>query len=384
MSEQFRRHAVLTHGLYPIVSSSLVGYPLLDLYQCMTIKSGKMTNPSTLWGQKTLYFSELSPDSILEAAERHGFKVTGKVLSLNSLENRVIEVELEKHRECFPPEAPNQIIMKFYRPGRWSREQILEEHRFLLDLQQYEIPVIAPLEIEDESLFFDDKLSLHYAFFPKIMGRLKDEYTKEEVEQAGRLMGRIHNIGKLSTFSHRLTFSPQTLIKDNLAILRSDPPVEFDSFKYYLDTYEQFLPHFLNRFEHVKLARIHGDFHRGNIIWTAVGPYILDFDDSVTGPIEQDLWLLIPGIDPESVKLRESFLDEYRTMTNVEIIQLSLFEWLRAMRTFHFNAWIGRRIEDQSFARMFPYYKQQSYWDQQYMDARQALPALLEQTWHGN
>lgn len=350
----------------------------------MTNKSGIMTEPGTIWGKKTLYFNELSPDSILQAAERHGFKVTGKVISLNSLENRVIEVELEEKIDCDSPESPLHVIMKFYRPGRWTREQILEEHKFLLDLQQYEIPVIAPIEIDDESLFFDDGLSLFYGFFPKIIGRLKDEYSKEEAEQAGRLIGRIHNIGRLSTFKHRVTFSPQTLIVDNLAYLRSDPPVPFDSFKYYLDVYEQFVPHFVQRLGMLKNQRIHGDFHRGNIIWTAVGPYILDFDDSVNGPLEQDLWLLIAGNDPESAKLSGSFLDEYKTMTGAEIIQTSLFEWLRNMRTFHFNAWIGRRIEDQSFARMFPYYKTQGYWDQQYMDARQNLPALLEQTWHGN
>ncbi len=342
-----------------------------------------MTNSGTIWGAKTLYFNELSPDSILNAAERYGFKVTGKVISLNSLENRVIEVELEKKREIeTSAEAAHQIVMKFYRPGRWTREQILEEHSFLLNLAQYEIPIIAPLVIDGESLFFDEKLSLHFAFFPKILGRLKDEYTKEEAEQAGRLIGRIHNIGKLSVFNHRVTFSPETLIRDNLAYMRAEPAAPFDSFKYYLDVYEQFLPQFLARFQNQKNQRIHGDFHRGNIIWTSAGPYILDFDDSVNGPIEQDLWLLIPGIDHESVELRDSFLDEYRTMTGTEIIQQSLFEWLRAMRTFHFNAWISRRIEDQSFSRMFPYFKQQSYWDQQYNDCRQALPSLIE-TWHG-
>lgn len=342
-----------------------------------------MTNPSTLWGQKTLYFNELSPDSILNVAEAHDFKVTGKVLSLNSLENRVIEVELAQKREIeTSAESEHQLVIKFYRPGRWSKEQIIEEHRFLLDLAQYEIPVIAPIVIKNESLFYDEKLALFYAFFPKILGRLKDEYNKEEAEQAGRLMGRIHNIGKLSSFSHRLSFSPETLIRDNLSYLRSEPAAPYDSFKYYLDLYEQFLPQFLARFQNLSFQRIHGDFHRGNIIWTSAGPYILDFDDSVTGPIEQDMWLLIPGIDHESVELRESFLDEYRTMTGTEIIQKSLFEWLRAMRTFHFNAWISRRIEDQSFERMFPYFKQQSYWDQQYLDCRQALPALIE-SWHG-
>lgn len=349
----------------------------------MTTKSGKMTKNSTLWGQTTLYFNELSPDSILNVAEGHGLKVTGKTLSLNSLENRVIEIELATKRETeTSAEAPHQLVIKFYRPGRWTKEQIMEEHRFLLDLAQYEIPVIAPVVIGGSSLFYDEKLALHYAFFPKILGRLKDEYTKEEAEQAGRLIGRIHNIGKLSSFSHRLTFSPETMIQGNLDYFRSHPAVEFETFKYYLDVYEQFLPHFKARFENLKLQRVHGDFHRGNIIWTSAGPYILDFDDSVTGPIEQDMWLLIPGIDSESVELRESFLDEYRTMTGTEIIQKSLFEWLRAMRTFHFNAWISRRIEDQSFTRMFPYFKQQSYWDQQYLDARQSLPSLLE-SWHG-
>lgn len=349
----------------------------------MTTKSGNMTSNSTLWGNQTLYFNELSPDSILNVAEAAGLQVTGKILSLNSLENRVIEIELSKNRETeTSAESANQIVVKFYRPGRWTKEQILEEHSFLLGLASYEIPVIAPIVINNTSLFYDDKLALFYAFFPKILGRLKDEYNKEEAEQAGRLIGRIHNIGKLQKFLHRLTFSPETMIKGNLDYFRNQPAVEFDTFKYYLDVYEQFLPHFVARFQNINLQRVHGDFHRGNIIWTSSGPYILDFDDSVTGPIEQDMWLLIPGIDHESVELRESFLDEYRTMTGTEIIQKSIFEWLRCMRTFHFNAWISRRIEDQSFARMFPYFKQQSYWDQQYLDARQSLPSLLE-SWHG-
>jgi Ser/Thr protein kinase RdoA (MazF antagonist) len=329
-----------------------------------------MNDTSGLWGKETQHFHLLSPDHVMGAVEGLGHRLTGRIMALNSLENRVYDVELASSQDFGPGFAPSNVIVKFYRPGRWSKEQIFEEHRYLDSLLEFEVPVVAPLEFKGSTLHLHPETNLWFALFPKVMGRLKDELIKEEIDQVGRLIGRIHNIGSMGTFSHRLSLSPASFISASRTELERIKPVDLASFTHYLKLLEQLETLLIPQFSHLAVQRIHGDFHRGNIVWTSAGPKAVDFDDCLTGPIEQDLWLLFPGQDEDSLKDRERFLDAYKEMTRKDYIKMNLTESLRTMRMVHFNAWIAKRWEDHSFQRMFPQFPTSNYWDQQLIDLR--------------
>lgn len=337
-----------------------------------------MNDTTGLWGAETQHFHLLTPDHVMAAAELRGKRLTGKVMALNSLENRVYDVELASGEDFGKGFASNAVILKFYRPGRWSEEQILEEHTFLKNLTEFEVPVVAPLEWNGKTLHRHGETNLFFALFPKVMGRLKDEFNKEETEQAGRLIGRIHNVGSMGSFKHRLTLSPLTFIEMSRLELERVKPVEHYSFNYYLDLLKQLHSLLTPQFTHLKNQRLHGDFHRGNIVWTGAGPMAVDFDDCITGPIEQDLWLFLPGTDEDSNKERDVFLGAYEEMTKTEHIRLGLTESLRAMRMVHFNVWIAKRWEDHSFQKMFPQYPSANYWDQQLIDLRVQLGQIQD------
>jgi Ser/Thr protein kinase RdoA (MazF antagonist) len=329
-----------------------------------------MSNLTGIWGEETKHFHLLTPENVMNAAELFGKRLTGRVMALNSLENRVYDVELASKLELPLGFSPTNIIIKFYRPGRWSKAQILEEHRYLENLIEFEVPVVAPLEFNNSTLHLHEDTNLFFAIFPKVQGRLKDEFSKEEIEQVGRLIGRIHNIGTMGSFSHRLALNPMTFIEANRIQLEKVKPVEHISFQHYLKLLDQLLPMLTPLFSGLEVQRLHGDFHRGNIVWTSAGPMAVDFDDCLTGPIEQDLWLLFPGKDEYSREDRERFLNSYKEMTRKTHLRLNLTEALRTMRMVHFNAWIAKRWDDHSFQRVFPQFTSANYWDQELIDLR--------------
>lgn len=314
----------------------------------------------------------------MAAVESLGKRLTGRNMALNSLENRVYDVELAQTEDFGPGFSHQNVIVKFYRPGRWSREQISEEHRFLSTLTEFEVPVVPPLEVNGETVLLNQETNLFYALFPKVMGRLKDEFNKEEIEQAGRLIGRIHNIGSMGTFAHRLALTPVTFIRRSLEALEQTKPVDHPSFTYYLSLLPQLEALVTPHLAHLPVQRLHGDFHRGNIVWTSAGPMAVDFDDCLTGPVEQDLWLLYPGVDEESLKERDRFLSAYREMTRKDHIRTDLTEIFRALRMVHFNAWIAKRWEDHSFKRVFPQFSSAGYWDKELIDLRIQISQISE------
>ena len=336
---------------------------------------------SSLWGKETQHFHLLTPDHVMKAAESYGERLTGRIMALNSLENRVYDIELARKMDVAQGFSATNVIVKFYRPGRWSENQIQEEHRFLQTLVEFEVPVVAPLEFKGKTLHQDQENNLWFALFPKVQGRLKDEFNKEETEQVGRLIGRIHNVGSMGTFEHRLAINPLNFIESARQELLRLKPVEHMSFTHYvtlLETaYQQLSPFFAN----LPTQRLHGDFHRGNIVWTSGGPQAVDFDDCLTGPVEQDLWLLFPGQDPESLEDRDRFLSTYREMTRKDFIRMELTEPLRTMRMIHFNAWIAKRWDDHSFKRVFPQFDSSNYWDQQLIDLRVQLSVIHESSY---
>jgi Ser/Thr protein kinase RdoA (MazF antagonist) len=332
-----------------------------------------------IWGAETQHFHLLTPEHVMNAAEIYGKRLTGRIMALNSVENRVYDVELASTLDFGPGFSTTNVIVKFYRPGRWSEEQILEEHRFLQSLVEFEVPVVAPIEFNNRTLHRHEETNLWFTLFPKVQGRLKDEFNKEEIEQAGRLIGRIHNVGSMNNFSHRLSLNPQTFIESAKQELQMLKPVEHLSFQHYLTLLDQVLALINPMFKQLPTQRLHGDFHRGNIVWTSQGPLAVDFDDCLSGPVEQDLWLLVPGQDQDSVDDRDRFLSTYKEMTRRDHLRMEYFtEALRTMRMVHFNAWIAKRWDDHSFQRIFPQFPSASYWDQQLIDLRIQLGSIQE------
>lgn len=341
-----------------------------------------MADSQGLWGEETKHFHLLTPDHVMNAAEAYGKRLSGRVMALNSLENRVYDVELASSEDFGKGFSPTNVILKFYRPGRWSLEQIKEEHRFLTTLIEFEVPVVAPIEFKGATVHLHEETNLWFALFPKVQGRLKDELIKDEIDQAGRLIGRIHNIGSMGSFAHRLALNPKTFVGANKEQLIKVRPVEHLSFDHYIKLLDQLETLLTPMFSNLTVQRLHGDFHRGNIVWTSAGPMAVDFDDCLTGPVEQDLWLLFPGKDSYSTEDRDRFLSAYKEMTRKNHLQMNLTEALRTMRMVHFNAWIAKRWDDHSFQRVFPQFTSPNYWDQELIDLRVQL-GLLQDTWHG-
>lgn len=335
---------------------------------------------TSIFGNKTQHFYTLTPDVIDQALIRIGVKPSGRTFALNSLENRVYEVEIDPIEIPEGPFSNEAVIVKFYRPGRWSEQSILDEHRFLNELSQYEIPVVPPLDFKNKTLFLDEANQLYYAVFPKVRGRLKDELIKEELSQIGRLIARIHNVGPQGVLANRPLFKPSNYINAHEEVLRTADFLPKGIVNHYVDLSLQLSNMISPYFESLDFQRIHGDLHRGNILWTKDGPYVVDFDDAVMGPKEQDLWLLIPGRDEYSLQEREIFLEGYHEMARSEVhVSKLLVEIFRTQRMIHFNGWITRRFEDPSFKKYYSSFDQDGYWETQMQDLREQW-AILQDT----
>lgn len=318
-----------------------------------------------VWGDvDTRSFAELRPESVLLAAEAAGRRPTGRVLALNSLENRVFEIEVEPLGDADPLDRTARfVIAKFYRPGRWSREQILDEHRFLQALDAEGIPVAAPLTLErDDTLQRLPGSELQYAVFPRHGGRIPDEVTPGLAERLGALVARVHNVGARLDIRHRLTLDVETFGWGNLDELFRMGLVPDDLADDFEHAAEQLLSRLEPALDEIPVFPIHGDCHLANILWRPEGLSIVDFDDMVIGPAVQDLWLLIPGTDAEARQLRQTMLAAYAELREWYPDDWRVVEGLRGMRYIHFAAWIGKRWADPTFAAAFPLWGSERWW----------------------
>jgi Ser/Thr protein kinase RdoA (MazF antagonist) len=314
----------------------------------------------------TQYFFELTPDRVLAAVELSGLRCTGRCSALNSFENRVYEVELDPEFASAgdrPPwERPDRRVAKFYRPGRWSEAQILEEHQFLADLLAAEVPAVAPIPFPDGRTLHKSPEGIWYAVFPKVGGRAPDEFSDEQLLRVGRLLGRIHNVGASRAAPHRVQLTPTTYGTENLEFLLRENFVPLE----YRGRYEKAAREIIRRiepsFQGVATHRVHGDCHPGNLLWNTHGLFFLDLDDMVTAPAAQDLWLLIPGRDTEALRQRDVILEGYSEMRQFDRSTLGLIEGLRALRFIHYTAWIARRWKDPAFPQAFPEFGSHPYW----------------------
>ena len=301
-------------------------------------------------------FFALTPDRVLDAVEVGGLRSTGRCLPLRAFENRVYEVELADER---------RLVVKFYRPGRWSRETILDEHRFLLELAAAEVPAVAPLDLGNGATL-NDAHGIFYAAFPKVRGRTLDELAAEGRRRIGRTIGRMHAVGAAHPAPHRPRLSVERYIHEPLEVLLQGHFMPENMGPRYRDVALRIADAVAEPLAAAGAQRIHGDLHWGNIIWAADGPILVDFDDCLMGPPVQDLWLLARGHDEEARQAREDLLEGYELFREFDRSTLALAEPLRALRIVYMSGWIARRWEDPSFPQAFPNFRDHRYWSEEY------------------
>ena len=313
--------------------------------------------------EPSVSFHTLTPERVLDAVEAGGLRCTGRCLPLRAFENRVYEVELEDER---------RLVVKFYRPGRWSRETILDEHRFLEDLVAAELPVVAPADLGTGQTL-NETNGIYYAAFPKVRGRTLDELDAEKRRRMGRTIGRMHAIGAARPAPHRRRLDVRFYIHEPLDVLLKGHFIPENLAPRYRDVALRIADVVAKPLAAARVQRIHGDLHWGNILWTP-DPLLVDFDDCMMGPPVQDLWLLASGDTEDARKAREDLIEGYELFREFDRSTLTLAEPLRAMRIIHMSGWIAKRWADPSFPPAFPNFKDVRYWMEEY----EALVAIAE------
>jgi Ser/Thr protein kinase RdoA (MazF antagonist) len=307
-------------------------------------------------------FYDLTPNEVLNAVESAGFQPTGEFSQLNSYENRVFDVRLEDK---------NRVVAKFYRPGRWSKECILEEHEFLNDLNAHGLPAVAPLELSNHSTLMQSENSILFALWPKAMGRMVDELQLQDLEKLGRTLARFHNIGELKATRHRPIMNAEAYGWQNLDILENWVAPEVGD--RYFAAATRILNFLDDNLDTEKFIRIHGDCHRGNILKSDVAAgsgrmtgefFFLDFDDFCMGHPLQDFWMLLSDDEnsPEGQEELSVLAESYSELRNFDENDFDLLPALRGLRILHYAAWIARRWEDPSFPKLFPQFLDYNYW----------------------
>jgi len=300
-------------------------------------------------------FLQILPEVIFNAAEKFGGRCTGRFYALNALENRVYDVEME--------EGPH-VIVKFYRPGRWSRATIQAEHHFLKALEESEIPVVCPLTDDKGQSVFEIN-QVMFTIFPKRPGRLEAELTTEQLTRLGRFMARLHNVGATVKAAPRLRLDPQTYGRNPLKFLKEGKFVPLELASRFESIVTQICDAIAARFENVPYVLLHGDCHSGNILWDRDDPYFIDFDDMLFAPPVQDIWMLTGADDDYGKEQRRILLEAYEQIRTFDMTTMQLIEPLRALRMIHFSAWIAGRWEDRAFKLAFPDFGTEHYWQEQ-------------------
>lgn len=325
------------------------------------------------------FFYQLTPDVVLNAVEEFGVRCTGRILQLNSMENRVFEVEIEPS-----PFYPDQqfVIAKFYRPGRWNQDQILEEHQFLFDLDGSEIPVGAPCKNKDgQTLLTLKDQNIYFSLFQKIRGRTPQEFFEEEYIRLGRLIARVHIAGAKTQAKHRLHLTPDQYGMKNLSFLMSNKIIPKEIEEEYKKAVTALCTIISPYFEKIETIRIHGDLHLANILSVNETFQLVDFDDMVVGPPVQDIWLILPGRDEEAKVMLSLLLEGYEEIRKFDRNTLRLIEPLRTLRMIHFSTWIAKRWEDPSFKRIFDTFGTTAYWKGQLDDTNDQIEIMRDFSW---
>jgi Ser/Thr protein kinase RdoA (MazF antagonist) len=320
--------------------------------------------------QNTQPYQDLDPNVIITAIESIGLLCSGSLLALNSYENRVYQVGIEDAKP---------LIAKFYRPGRWSTDAILEEHQFALELADAEIPVVPPLMINTKTLHHYE--NYRFALFERHGGRALDVDNVTHLEWIGRFIGRVHAIGATKTFQHRGKLDPTSHGKIPYQFLIDNQFIpEYLKHNYCL-TMENILKKIDEIFQsvgNIRYLRIHGDCQLGNVLWNDAGPHIVDLDDSVMGPAIQDIWMFLSGTPVEKEKYLAKILKGYREFYDFDMREVILIETLRTLRMIQYSAWIANRWDDPAFPRAFPWFNTPNYWEEQLRNLQEQSQILHE------
>jgi len=315
-------------------------------------------------------FSSLTPDAVLDALESIGLRSDGRLLALNSYENRVYQAGMEEG----PP-----LIAKFYRSARWPDPAILEEHAFVESLHQREIPVVPASVINGHTLHHFK--GFRFSVFARHGGRAPEMDDCDTLEWMGRFIGRIHAVGALSAYRHRPTLDIRSFGVEPSEYIQAHDFVPADLTEAYRGVVAQALDAVRRCFDRagdVRTLRLHGDCHIGNVLWTDAGPHFVDFDDSRMGPAIQDLWMLLSGERAEQAQQLSDLLSGYGDFYEFDPRELHLVEALRTLRLIHYAAWIARRWDDAAFPVAFPWFNTQRYWQDRVLELREQI-ALMDE-----
>ncbi len=348
-------------------------------------------------------YAGLTPDVVLDALESVGLRGDGRLLSLNSYENRVYQVHLEQG---------DSVVAKFYRAARWSDAQILEEHAFAGELAAREIPVVAPMvlaaagakksaarvtaaarasaaaaDAEAAPSGGAARSTLHafsgfrFTVYPRRGGRAPELDNEDTLRWLGRFIARIHAVGASKPFRTRPPLDLETFGQEPRDWLIDHDFIPADLLESWENAVELALDGVDEAFDRVDDARqirLHGDCHSGNVLWTDGGPHFVDFDDCRTGPAVQDLWMLLSGERAAAEIQLRALLQGYREFHEFDVRELGLIEALRTLRLIHYSAWIARRWDDPAFPAAFPWFNTQRYWQDRILELREQIAAMQE------
>ncbi|EGQ9352218.1 TPA: serine/threonine protein kinase [Vibrio parahaemolyticus] len=317
--------------------------------------------------QSMFNFDALTPDFMWYALESIGIRAESGFLPLNSYENRVYQ---------FTDEERRRYVVKFYRPERWSNEQIQEEHDFTLELIDNEIPVAPPVRINGNTLH--NYQGYGFALFESVGGRQFEVDNLEQLEGVGRFLGRIHKVGSRQAFQHRPTIGLQEYLYQPREILQNANMIPMHLENSFFNDLDMLIKAIENHWQgSFATIRLHGDCHPGNILWRD-GPMFVDLDDSRNGPAVQDLWMLLNGERQDKLMQLDIILEAYQEFCDFNAAELKLIEPLRGLRMVHYMAWLAKRWHDPAFPLAFPWFNEPKYWEGQVLAFKEQIASLEE------
>ncbi len=314
-------------------------------------------------------FPELSPDTVLSLVESAlSLSCTNICRPLNSYINRVFELE---------DSEGTGLVVKFYRPGRWSKAALQDEHDFLLELNEQEIPVIPPLLLHDGTTLGEHE-NMYFSVFPRCGGRSYDEFNEEQWLEIGHLLGRCHAVGGVHQARNRIRMAPDHSTAKQVQYIIDSGLIHEDALSQKLSSLsEELIAEIVPLFNDTTMSRIHGDCHCSNIIYRpGESFFLIDFDDMVMGPPVQDIWMLLPGTPQESLLEIDLFLEGYETFCHFDKRSFRLIEPLRAMRFIHYIAWLTHQYLADGSAPLIPGFGSQEYWETEIADLEDQLKRI--------
>lgn len=316
-------------------------------------------------------YQDLTPDRLLDAVESVGFRCDGRLLALNSFENRVYQIGIEESE---------QVVAKFYRAGRWTDEAILEDHAFTIELAEREIPVVAPLADAHGSTLHHFE-GFRFALYPRRPGRAPELDHPDTLKWMGRFIARIHAVGAITPFVHRPVLDIESFgVEPSQFLLANQfiPPDLEPAYRSIVEDVLQRVRAAFARAGNIENIRLHCDCHPGNILWTESGPHFVDFDDCRMGPALQDIWMLLSGDRISQNAQLLHVMEGYKEFCDFNPAELHVLEALRTLRMIHYSGWLARRWEDPAFPVAFPWFNTQHYWQDQILGLREQA-ALLDE-----